>query len=301
VLSNGIDANGRMIGFIYPGDPAEPDGAKVFLDNPRVDTSINATLLNAGLTYPAFYDTLPADLRAHLADVSRAARTAGAGIRARSTADPNSAATIPDLAALEELVIWPKLFRRIVPYLAAGFTDFDGFDTWLRADPVNRDDALLLLADPARPGNLHDVITAAGHTVQRTVWPEEFVIAPDPAPPGTNTGPHPHTAGDVVILAALPDPAGVDRGHETVTLINTTGSGIDLAGWHLADAAGGRHALTGALAGGAATQITLGGGLALGNKGDTLILSDSDGATIDTVTYTSGHVRPGRTICIGRT
>jgi len=47
-------------------------------------------------------------------------------------------------------VIWPKLFRRIVPYLAAGFTDFDGFATWLRADPVNRDDALLLLADPAR-------------------------------------------------------------------------------------------------------------------------------------------------------
>lgn len=51
VLSNGIDANGRMIGFIYPGDPAEPDGAQVFLDNPRVDTSINATLLTAGLVY----------------------------------------------------------------------------------------------------------------------------------------------------------------------------------------------------------------------------------------------------------
>ena len=301
MLSNGIDANGRMIGFIYPGDPAEPDGAQVFLDNPRVDTSINAALLTAGLTYPAFYDTLPADLRAHLADVSRAARAAGAGIWPRSTADPNGAATIPDLAALEELVIWPKLFRRIVPYLAAGFTDFDGFDTWLRADPVNRDDALLLLADPARPGNLHDVITAAGHTVQLTVWPEEFVIAPDPAPPGTNTGPHPHAAGDVVILAALPDPAGVDRGHETVTLINTTASGIDLTGWHLTDAAGGTHALTGTLAGGAVSQVTLSSGLALGNKGDTLILSDADGGTIDTVTYTAGHVHPGRTICFGRT
>jgi endonuclease YncB( thermonuclease family) len=301
VLSNGIDANGRMIGFIYPGDPAEPDGAQVFLDNPRIDTSINGALLTAGLVYPAFYDTLPADLRAHLADVSRAARAAGAGIRARSTADPNSAATIPDLAALEKLVIWPKLFRRIVPYLAAGFTDFDGFDTWLRADPVNRDDALLLLADPPRPGNLHDVITAAGHTIQLTVWPEEFVIAPDPAPAGTNTGPHPHAAGDAVILAALPDPAGVDRGHETVTLINTTSSGIDLTGWHLADAAGGTHTLTGTLAAGAASQITLSSGLAMGNKGDTLILSDANGATIDTVTYTAGHVHPGRTICFGRT
>jgi len=31
VLSNGIDANDRMIGFIYAGDPVEPDGAQVFL------------------------------------------------------------------------------------------------------------------------------------------------------------------------------------------------------------------------------------------------------------------------------
>jgi hypothetical protein len=199
------------------------------------------------------------------------------------------------------LVIWPKLFRRIVPYLAAGFTDFDGFDTWLRADPVNRDDALLLLADPARPGNLHDVITATGHTVQLTVWPEEFVIAPDPAPAGTNTEPRPHAAGDLVILAALPDPGGVDRGHETVTLINTTSSGIDLTGWHLADAAGGTNPLASTLAGGAVNQVTLSSALALGNKGDTLILSDHDGATIDTVTYTAGQVRTGRSICFGRT
>ena len=29
VLSNGIDANGRMIGFVYPGEPTQPDGADV--------------------------------------------------------------------------------------------------------------------------------------------------------------------------------------------------------------------------------------------------------------------------------
>jgi hypothetical protein len=63
---------------------------------------------------------------------------------------------VPNLAALEGLVIWPKLFRRIAPYLAAGFVDFDGFDGWLRADPVHRDDALFLL-DRHEHGNLHDV------------------------------------------------------------------------------------------------------------------------------------------------
>jgi hypothetical protein len=40
-----------------------------------------------------------------------------------------------------------------VPYLAAGFADFDGFDGWLRADPVDRDDELFLL-DRLERGNL---------------------------------------------------------------------------------------------------------------------------------------------------
>jgi hypothetical protein len=75
--------------------------------------------------------------------------------------------------------LWPKLFRRLVPYLATGADDFDGFDAWLRADPVDRDDELFML-DRAEPANLHDVVRATGDTVQLTVWPEEFIIRPDP-------------------------------------------------------------------------------------------------------------------------
>jgi endonuclease YncB( thermonuclease family) len=32
VLSNGIDANGRLIAFVYPGDHPGPDGTAVFVD-----------------------------------------------------------------------------------------------------------------------------------------------------------------------------------------------------------------------------------------------------------------------------
>ena len=168
-----------MIGFVYPGDAPEPDGATVFLEPPRADESVNARLLAAGLAYPAFYTTLPAQLRTRFAEQSRAARAAGAGIWPRATADPNGAADIADLAALEQLVLWPKLFRRLVPYLAAGFGDFDGLDAWLRADPVDRDDELFLL-DRAEPGNLHDVIRASGDSLRLTMWPEDFIIRPDP-------------------------------------------------------------------------------------------------------------------------
>lgn len=51
---------------------------------------------------------------------------------------------------------------------------------------------------------------------------------------------------------------------------------------------------------GAAGQIKLGGEPPLGNQGATLILLDTQDATIDTVTYTAGQVRTGRTICFGR-
>ncbi|MFG2226312.1 hypothetical protein [Streptomyces sp. NPDC048644] len=188
VLSNGIDANGRLIGFVFPGDPVEPDGADVFLEEARVDASPNATLMTEGLAYPAFYATLPVALRIHLAGKSRAARAAKAGLWRNSTADPNGKATVANLDALRQLVMWPKLFRRLVPYFAAGATDFTAFDAWLRADKVHRDDPLFLL-DRGEFGNMHDVISAGGSDIQLTVWPEEFIISPDPAPPGVSTSP----------------------------------------------------------------------------------------------------------------
>jgi endonuclease YncB( thermonuclease family) len=295
VLSNGIDANGRMIGFVFPGEPPGPDGGTVFLDDPLVDTSINTALLAAGLVYPAFYATLPATLRTHLAEMSRAARATGAGLWPRSVADPDGAATVPDLPSLEQLVCWPKLFRRLVPYLATGASTLDGLDAWLRADPVNRDDSLFLL-DRLENGHMHDVIRADGHRVQLTVWPEAFIIDPDPAPPGAPVEPSRLNAGDVLIVAALPDPAGTDRGHEVVTLLNATAAAVDLTGWSVHDRGGGIAKLGGTLAAGAVTQITLSEGVQLGNKGDTLTLIDPTGRPIDRASYTAAEVKPGRTV-----
>jgi endonuclease YncB( thermonuclease family) len=278
VLANGIDANGRMIAFVYPGDHPHPDGTAVFVDEALVDQSLNAQLLADGLVYPAFYTTLPTSLRNHLSVSSTAARTAGRGLWPRATAEPDRPATVADLAAAEELVIWPKLFRRMVPYLAAGFPDFDGFDAWLRADPVNRDDAILLLDGPQDPANLHDVIAAAGHTIRLTRRPEQFVILPDPAAaPGPAVPPS--VAATVVVVAALPDPVGADQGAETVTLLNMT---------------------AGAIGAGETKAIRRGTTLPLGNGGDALTLVDAKGVTVDRVEYRATQVKPGRTIAFGR-
>ncbi|GAA3674608.1 hypothetical protein GCM10022224_043590 [Nonomuraea antimicrobica] len=299
VLTNGIDGNGRLIAFVHAGDHPGADGTTVFVDGPLVDRSANGQLLAGGLVYPAFYATLPAELRTHLAEVSRAARSKAVGIWPRSIADPDEAAVVPGLDGLERLVTWPKLFRRIVPYLAAGFTDFDGFDAWLRADPVNRDDELFLIPRLER-GNLHDVVRASGQQIQLTMWPEDFVISPDPAPPGAPVRPPLVATGDLLIVAALPDPAGADRGHETVTLLNLTSRAIDLPGWALADKSGARKPLTGTIDGGAALRVALDGALQLGNQGDTIILVDPEGASIDRVTYKRDQVKAGRTIHFAR-
>jgi hypothetical protein len=304
VLSNGIDANGRLIGFVYPGLPDLPDGAEVFLDEPLVDRSANVFLVKGGHAYPAFYATLPVQLRNHFAGLSRAARAAvpPVGLWPRSTADPNGPAKVVDLDGLERLVVWPKLFRRLVPYLAAGHTSFDGFDAWLRQDPVHRDDQIFLLTT-GEHGNLHDVVVGAGEHIQLTVWPEDFIISPDPAPGGgTPPVPVPSGAvtGDLVIVAALPNPTGVDTGNELVTLINTTSTSLDLTRWALADTTGKKHPLGGMVAAGATIQVTLGTAVQLGNRGDAVILTDRNGQVIDRVAYTAGQVREGRTICFGR-
>jgi hypothetical protein len=301
LLSNGIDANGRLIAFVYLGDHPGPDGMAVFVDTALVDQSLNAVLLAAGHAYPAFYATLPADLRTHLAAVSRAARAAQppVGLWPRSTADPRRpghhrrpwrlggtghlAQAVPPDRPLPGLGV-PRL--RQLRQLAAGRS-------------VHRDDELFLIERLER-GNMHDVVRGVGPQIQLTLWPEDFIISPDPPAGGGGTGPGQVAVGDVLIVAALPDPAGVDRGHELVTLLNTSPASIDLAGWELADAAGGRQELSGPITGGGVVQVTASGALQLGNQGDTLVLVDPSGASIDQVTYKADRVRPGRTICFGR-
>ena len=55
---------------------------------------------------------------------------------------------------------------------------------------------------------MHDVVRGVGQQIQLTVWPEDFIISPDPPAGGGGTGPRQVAAGDVLIVAALPDPVG---------------------------------------------------------------------------------------------
>ncbi len=298
ILSNGLDTYGRTIAFVFVGEHPTTDGASVFVTPPMLDDSLNTFMLRRGHAYSAFYLTLPAELREHLRGVASLARAGSAGLWAQATGTTDRAARITGLDMLQQLVIWPKLFRRLAPYFVQGHTNFDGLDAWLRADPRNRDDRLLL--PTLELGNMHDLIVEDGEQIRLAYNTEDIVIVPDDyvltAPPVVTPPPVRVGTGDVRIIAALVNPIQVpERGNETVTLLNTTAGGLEMAGWFIADASG-RLALSGRLEAGEARRVTLAGAVQLSNVRDTLTLLDPQAAVIDQVSYEArGLPAEGRT------
>ena len=286
ILSNGLDTYGRTIAFAFTGDHPAVDGSQIFVTAEMLDISLNTFMLREGHAYAAFYLTLPVELREHLRTIARTARVAGIGLWPQATATTELAAEITGLVVLQQLVIWPKLFRRLAPYFTQGHTDFAALDAWLRADPRNRDDRLLL--PNFELGNMHDMIVEEGTRIRLAYAPEDVVIVPDdyiiqgpivPPPPPVRVG-----RGDIRIVAALINPLAIDRGHETVTLLNATPGDIDLTGWVLADASG-RQSLSGLIAKGEAIRIKLSNSVQLSNTRDTITLLDPQQNIIDQVSY----------------
>lgn len=54
---------GRPVCFVFAGEADEDDGTAVFLRSDRVRHSVNFQLLEAGMAYPLFYETLFKELR----------------------------------------------------------------------------------------------------------------------------------------------------------------------------------------------------------------------------------------------
>lgn len=177
LFSNGLDTYGRTIAFCYTGTHDNIDGSQIFLQPEDLDDSLNAIMLTKGQAYPAFYLSLPEQLRSRLGMITLAARHAGKGLWTKATATPAQSVTITGPDRLQELVIWPKLFRRLSFFYQDGHTDLGKFDTWLRADPKDRDDRILL--PNLELGNLHDLIQINGKRLKMTHLPEDIVVVPD--------------------------------------------------------------------------------------------------------------------------
>jgi endonuclease YncB( thermonuclease family) len=181
VIASGIEANGRLLGLVYAGASHREDGENIFVEDALLDQSVNAKLVKAGLCYVEPYDTMPMSLIARLRRlVSQARKEPGIGLWPHEDVNIDREVVLTDLAQLETLIIWPKLFRRLVAYFFEGHAGLEQFDEWIRQDPVHRDDSLQL-PDGER-GNIHDTYVINGDSLRLRFNPEQLIITPDPKP-----------------------------------------------------------------------------------------------------------------------
>jgi len=94
ILAKNLDPFGRIVSFVYSGEVETHDGANIWLDAPSVNSSLNAQLLVDGLVYPAFYTTLPVELRDQLGELTQEARTGNKGLWPLASASIERPATI---------------------------------------------------------------------------------------------------------------------------------------------------------------------------------------------------------------
>jgi hypothetical protein len=171
----GDKKSGRPICFVYVGDTDEADGTAVFLRPERVRQSVNYRLIDAGMVYPLFYETLFMELRAELLVGLAAARANNRGyINLDRSAvgitydGPDNLSTLP--------VIFPKLFRRLDDWNG---NTLQGFLTWLAQ---NDDERVHTLSDDRFIG-FQDTLEVAGDKVRLRYAPEDMVFRPKPPGP----------------------------------------------------------------------------------------------------------------------
>jgi endonuclease YncB( thermonuclease family) len=164
ILTRFADKYGRPVSLAYAGAADHPDLSQLFTDVELLRASVNYRLLAEGLVYPTFYSQLYPDLRADLTAAAASAHAAKTGVWQSDAT--TSGATINALADLtDNLVVMPKLFRRLAEYFALSADDVSlaGFVGFL----ASHDDRLYVISDAHATG--FDNITAVdGQTVRLT-------------------------------------------------------------------------------------------------------------------------------------
>lgn len=174
ILANGVEGNGRVVGFANAGNrPPKPNGKRIRLDAKLMERSANIKLLKQGLAYATLYKTLPHELIVHARELAQTARKKKLGVFGAEDVGVSKSSAIDDLLALQELVLLPKLFRRIADFFVITEDSLREFDSWIREDE-NRDDPLILPSGEV--GNLHDLYEIDGDSLQLRFNPEDIQV-----------------------------------------------------------------------------------------------------------------------------
>jgi len=169
VVAKVIEKNRRPVSFAFTGALPPGIGDEVFLDAKLLKKSLNYALIREGLAYPTFYSGLFFDLRKAFANAVRSARFRKIGIWKEDATTTGFA--FPSIQDLEnDLVILPKLFRRLIEYLKQG-SGAAGFLAFLKA----KEDRLMIV-DTRHFTHLDNLVEVKKGRMKLTELPENLIF-----------------------------------------------------------------------------------------------------------------------------
>ncbi|MDD7926973.1 thermonuclease family protein [Actinomycetospora chibensis] len=171
IATRSTDDYGRCIAFAFSDETAQDDPA-FFLTGEKVRESINHHLVDEGWAYVTFYSSLFADLRGTLADAASKAQAAKHGVWRDDATLTGLTLTSIDTITEERLVL-PKLFRRLVDYLAVndGNPDLSGFLAY-----VDTHGGRVIRTDTTAVTGFDNVLHVHGQTVKLVLHPSELIF-----------------------------------------------------------------------------------------------------------------------------
>ena len=175
ILSRSLDVHGRPVSFVFTGSPPARDGSEVRLTPTLLKKSFNYASILGGYSYPLFYDTLFRDLRDALGQAAQSARKSRKGIWARDKSQSGLPVT-SEVSLQDTGVIFPKLFRRLVDYLAEGNTGMAKFKSWLAAKKEQVQDLDPTSGTFTNFTHLDNVVKVAGNRISLVQQPETLLF-----------------------------------------------------------------------------------------------------------------------------
>ncbi|MFH7025910.1 MAG: thermonuclease family protein [Heteroscytonema crispum UTEX LB 1556] len=172
ILTRFADTYGRSVAFVFKGNSEQADGSDIYLDKSLLKKSANYHLLNKGLVYPTFYFKLYPDIRKELTAVAQKARNENKGLW--KVDKTNAGFVLEELETItDNVVILPKLFRRLLGYLAIndGSVSLEGFTKYLES----LNDKVIILPEGHVTG-FDFVVKVDGQNIKLTSLPKDLVF-----------------------------------------------------------------------------------------------------------------------------
>lgn len=167
IMVKKTDQHGRPLGFVFKGKIDVKDGDTLFLPLELLPLSINYQSLKTGQSYPTYYRGIAPSLRKKMTKIVEYARNKKKGIWEYDKT--NHGFNVWDLFIEEkEVIVLPKLFRRIITHLEQNKTMENFKDSLTKSEKI-------LVISTGKKAPFKDIITQNNDLIKLSELPENLV------------------------------------------------------------------------------------------------------------------------------